>query len=468
MISVVEEEEAKAIIPSSKSSPLDYHSPTTRTTTGDTEFARPGGSSNPPVMFSPRRYLTLDVCRTIVTILAWYAASNTTILTTKWLFTNHFPYPLTVTTYSNSVAFLWALLLSTIFPKLRPATPPSRHEMTHYIIPIGFCTGLEIGCSNLALKLLTVSFGTILKGGGPIFTFGFGLLFGLETFSKPITLALFLIFLGIALASLGEKGHEFQLFGFCLQLFSTALGGLRWAMTHKILQQGDDGDQQHQRQEPMSPLTATLYTSPMTALFVLPFAIGFEGSAVYNQERHQYQDQHNEVNDDDFAIFWLLSIMTGIATLVFLLLMSEYWLVKATSSLALSVAGVFKELLTIGGGLFFFAEDIDWLNVIGFVTCQLGIVTYVCLRTSKHGDNDEDDENYESIEQCQDRLQHEHSYKFEDEERLTKEEIEIMELPTSLYKDNENTTSHNNNDIHHRHHKDQDNQDTMTMGGTMT
>ena len=34
--------------------------------------------------------------------------------------------------------------------------------------------------------------------------------------------------------------------------------------------------------------------------------------------------------------------MTLIATLVFVLLMTEFWLVRATSSLTLSVAAVFK------------------------------------------------------------------------------------------------------------------------------
>jgi len=171
---------------------------------------------------------------TIMTILSWYTMSNVIILLTKWLFSNYFSYPLTVTVYSNSIASLWALLLSR-HSKWR-ITKPSQRQFRHFIIPIGITMGLEIGSTNLALKLLTVSFGTILKGGGPIFTFLWGYLFGVESFSCHILGCLLVIATGIVLATLGEGDTDFQLVGFCLQLFGSCLGGLRWAMTHKILQ----------------------------------------------------------------------------------------------------------------------------------------------------------------------------------------------------------------------------------------
>ena len=59
---------------------------------------------------------------------------------------------------------------------------------------------------------------------------------------------------------------------------------------------------------------------------------------------------------------------------------------NATSSLALSVAGVLKEFITIGGGIFFFSERLDLLNVVGLILCQVGILSYVKLR---YDSNDE-------------------------------------------------------------------------------
>jgi len=343
---------------------------------------------------------TTSLCQTTATILVWYALSNLIILTTKWLFNNHFDYPLTVTFFSNFVSSLWAAGLSR-HPKLR-APFPSKHQFRSYILPIGFLQALEIGCSNLALNILTVSFGTILKGSAPIFTFGWGLVFGLEGFSLPTVGCLVTIAVGIALASLGE-GQEFQLVGFSLQLFATAMGGMRWAMTHKLLQQdttttehtqdtttentvlrreNDDFDDQPPIHQTMSPLTTSLYTQPVTALCVLPVALGLELSSIWNMFSKSTDDNNNNSDNhsNNIEAIIILSTMTGIATLVFFLLMSEYWLVKMTSSLSMSVAATFKELLTIGGGVLFFADKIYLLNVIGFCTCQFGIFFYVFLR----------------------------------------------------------------------------------------
>lgn len=305
----------------------------------------------------PPRIRTL--CQTGLTLASWYCISSAIILTTKWLFNSHFPHPLTVTTFSNSITTVWALLISRI-PRFRPE-PLTRRQFIEYVLPIGITTALEIGFSNIALKLLTVSFGTILKGGAPIFTMFWGLLFRVETFSFNLLLSLLTIAFGIALASLGE-GHSFSLTGFILQLLSTALGGLRWAMTHVLLK-GADSDA-------MPPLTATLYTSPTTALCVLPFAVGLEAVPAWDR-----------ISGFDAAEFrTVLLTMLLVASLVFFLLISEYWLVNATSSLALSVAGVFKELLTIGGGIYLFAEHITFLNTVGFIICQVGIFAYMYLR----------------------------------------------------------------------------------------
>ena len=336
--------------------------------------------------------ITTSLWRTSLTILTWYILSNSIILTTKWLFEGYFPFPLTVTFYSNVVASLWAAGLS--WRCVPPQQRLTRHLFTRYVLPIGLTTALEIGCSNLALEILTVSFGTILKGLAPLFTFLWGLTFGLEQFSYPICACLIAMATGITLATLGE-GQEFQIAGFTLQLFSTCLSGLRWATTHKLLQGGGashsanrhhnannnsssntNHDGTHSTTPTMtrlSPLTATLYTAPTTSLCILPVALLLEGRKIW---------QH-ETSDGIQEIGLVISCMTTIATLIFGLIMSEYWLVSATSSLALSVAAVLKELLTIGGGILFFADHVDALNVVGFSVCQGGILAYVCLRYDK-------------------------------------------------------------------------------------
>lgn len=322
-------------------------------------------------MFSPRVRRSF---RTIIVLFSWYCISTSIILITKWVLSGQsdesgesdesdesklFSFPLTVTTFSNSLTSVWAFLVSR-HPNHRPERL-TRRQFKEYVLPIGAATAMEIGFSNVALKLLAVSFGTILKGGAPVFTMMWGLLLGIETYSGSLCLSLITIVLGIGLASLGE-GDDFAVLGFILQLSATALGGLRWAMTHVLLK----GDSTHR----MPPVTATLYTSPTTAACVLPFALFLEGRDVLSHL--------GGLKALDYVK--ILAVLTVIATLVFILLVSEYWLVSETSSLALSVAGIFKELLTILGGVVLFREHLSSLNAIGFVVCQIGIAAYVYMR----------------------------------------------------------------------------------------
>ena len=72
----------------------------------------------------------------------------------------------------------------------------------------------------------------------------------------------------------------------------------------------------------------------------------------------------------------LLPALVGLAFCVFGLLVSEFALVRLTSSLALSIFGVVKELLTIGVAAAFLGERLTVLNLIGGVLGVLGVLMY--------------------------------------------------------------------------------------------
>ena len=318
-----------------------------------------------------------EILRTMFVILGWYSISTTVILTSKWVLSRPawgegrklFPFPLLLTTSSNTVATLWAIGFSR-HRGFQPAPFPTR-SLIYYVIPIGAVTALDLGCSNVALKLLDVSFGTIIKGASPIFTMLWALSFGIESFSVNVLLSLVAIGSGVALAAFGEGSH-FMVAGFLLQLFATALAGLRWALT-QILLKGEENR--------MPPMAVILYTSPATAICLAPVAVVREGTAAM---KHLCELPSNK-------LALLAGLLIGIGSLVFVLLMSEYWLVECTSSLALSVCAVFKELLTIGGGVGLLHERLSVLNMMGFIICQCGIGSYVWFR-SKRDANSKDTE----------------------------------------------------------------------------
>ncbi len=309
-----------------------------------------------------------EMLRTAFVILGWYTISATVILTSKWVLSKPawgearklFPFPLLLTTSSNTVATVWAFGFARHHSFRAP--PLTAKSLKNYVIPIGAVTALDLGCSNIALKLLDVSFGTIIKGAAPVFTMMWGLAFGIEAFSLNVLLSLIAISSGVALAAFGEGSH-FMVTGFLLQLFATALAGLRWALT-QILLKGENR---------MPPVAVILYTSPATAVCLAPVAVIREGSAALKHLRELPSNK----------ILLLAGLLVAIGSLVFVLLMSEYWLVEFTSSLALSVCAVFKELLTIGGGVGLLHEQLTFLNILGFVISQCGIGSYVWFRSRK-------------------------------------------------------------------------------------
>ncbi|KAJ8903858.1 hypothetical protein NDN08_000391 [Rhodosorus marinus] len=291
-------------------------------------------------------------------IVLWYFLSSSIIFATKWELTDKFPFPLFVTFNSNLVTSLLAIVI-TRFPGRRQR-PLSKESFYKFVLPIGACVAVEIGCSNVALKLLEVSFSTVLKGSAPIFVMFWAVILGAEVFSWRLMASLLMIAIGIGLATAGEG--EFKVLGLVLMIVSVAMSGFRWALTHTLLQGAEEGR--------MTPLNAMLYTSPITGLFVLPFALGFEIKGIVGL-----------LAELSSAEKWrIFAVLLAIGVFVAFLLLTEYTLVRATSSLTVSVAGIFKELVTIVGGIIIFHDNFDLLNIIGFVVCQIGILDYIILR----------------------------------------------------------------------------------------
>ena len=57
-------------------------------------------------------------------------------------------------------------------------------------------------------------------------------------------------------------------------------------------------------------------------------------------------------------------------------MLAEYALLQLTSSLTLSVLGIFKELLCIAGAVIVFGDAFTPLNAVGFAGCVGGLLAY--------------------------------------------------------------------------------------------
>lgn len=119
----------------------------------------------------------------------------------------------TASRLSDSITTVWALLISRIL-RFRPE-PLTRRQFIDYVLPMGITIALETGSSNIVLKLLTMSFGTILKGGAHIFTMFWRLLFRVETFSVNLLALLTLVALRWLRSAKGIRFHILGLFYNC-------------------------------------------------------------------------------------------------------------------------------------------------------------------------------------------------------------------------------------------------------------
>ena len=72
----------------------------------------------------------------------------------------------------------------------------------------------------------------------------------------------------------------------------------------------------------------------------------------------------------------LVGALLGISLLVFVLSITEFWLVRLTSSLTLAVLGILKEICTIVFAVLLLGDRLTALDVAGFAVASLGVLLY--------------------------------------------------------------------------------------------
>ena len=130
------------------------------------------------------------------------------------------------------------------------------------------------------------------------------------------------------------------------------------------------------------PIDMMYHIQPWMIIGLLPLAFIFEILPSINFI--DYDDHHPSLNKNDFPTlemipdFWH-QIMIG-SFLAFLMEFSEYLLLTFTSSLTLSLAGIFKEIFTLYLAVNFNGDQMSLTNFIGLIVCLLGIIIHVMLK----------------------------------------------------------------------------------------
>jgi len=130
-----------------------------------------------------------------------------------------------------------------------------------------------------------------------------------------------------------------------------------------------DNAKNAERRPEVNPVAFLWYTSPWAALTLVP--AGFMKELMPLLESPFMQDRKSFLE--------VVALASVGALVAFFLLLAELLLVRATSGLTLSVAGIFKEVLTICASILILGEELSLVNTLGLGVTLLGVVAYNVL-----------------------------------------------------------------------------------------
>ncbi|KAI9014098.1 triose-phosphate transporter family-domain-containing protein, partial [Hyaloraphidium curvatum] len=288
-------------------------------------------------------------------IAGWYTLSTAINVFNKWFFGRgkleyHYPYPVFVTSCHMLVhTIISFVVLYSAWPDWRPTKVISGWDYGTKIMPCAFAAGVDIALTNSSLQYITLSFATMIKSAAPIVILFFSFLFGLEQPRFALLIIIVTISAGTALMVFGEL--RFVLAGFVSASLATLASGLRWTLTHLLLAKEELGIN--------NPVATNLYLAPAMAICMLLVGLALEGLP-------RMADKGPE-----------LFLYVGLSgTVAWALVMFEYGVIMTAGALTFSVAGIFKEILTIAVSHLVFGDQLQAVNLIGLGISLSGIIAY--------------------------------------------------------------------------------------------
>ncbi|XP_074537532.1 solute carrier family 35 member C2-like [Halichoeres trimaculatus] len=303
--------------------------------------------------------------RTIGLVLLYYAFSIGITFYNKWLMKD-FHYPLFMTLVHLTIIFCMSTLTRHLMQCAtgKPRIILSWRDYLRKVAPTAFATALDIGLSNWSFLFITISLYTMTKSSAVLFILFFSLLFKLEEPNPFLIVVVLLIATGLFMFTF--ESTQFNLEGFIMVLLASFIGGIRWTLTQVLMQKAELGLQ--------NPIDAMYHLQPLMFIGLFPLFLFNEGLSLSTT------DKLFRVTEVSPLVYSLLRLSVG-GLLAFGLGFSEFLLVCRTSSLTLSISGIFKEVCTLLLATSVMGDKMSVLNWLGFVVCLCGISLHVGLKT---------------------------------------------------------------------------------------
>lgn len=283
-------------------------------------------------------------------IMIWITLSSSVILQNAWILRDlKFNYPIFLTTFHLVYATIGTRMLlrfTHLLDGLADVQMSWERWLTN-IVPIGALFSASLILNNYAYLTLSVSFIQMLKAFTSVAVLGLSVMMGLEKMNPRTFIIVIAISTGVALASFGEL--NFVLGGFICQALGIAFEAARLVSIQKLL-----------AGVKMTPLVSLYYFAPVCAGFnaiLIPF---FEGYAPFEH-----------VLERVGGPIMLLNASTALC-----LNICVVYLIGSASSLVLTLSGVIKDILLVGGSVILLGSTVTFLQMFGYSIALLGLFIF--------------------------------------------------------------------------------------------
>ncbi|TVY57281.1 putative transporter [Lachnellula cervina] len=323
----------------------------------------------------------------------WYIFSLSISIYNKWMFSaDHldFKFPLFTTCMHMLVQFSLSSLVLYFLPQFRPrydsisnphnaqttdsdlaqheadSKKPLMTRMFYFtrIGPCGMATGLDIGLGNTSLKFITLTFYTMCKSSSLAFVLLFAFLFRLETPSWRLVAIIATMTVGVVMMVAGEV--DFSTLGFILVISAAFFSGFRWGLTQILLLRNPATS---------NPFSSIFYLAPVMFFSLLLLAIPVEGFPALFQGLGTLMEVKGSILGPCILLFP--------GAIAFCMTASEFALLQRTSVVTLSIAGIFKEVVTILAAGLVFHDTLTPINISGLFVTIGAIAAYNYIKIRK-------------------------------------------------------------------------------------
>lgn len=202
------------------------------------------------------------------------------------------------------------------------------------------------------------------KSSSLAFVLLFAFAFRLETPTCRLITIIATMTLGVVLMVFGEV--EFKLGGFLLVISAAFFSGFRWGLTQILLLRNPATS---------NPFSSIFFLTPVMFVTLLSIAIPVEGFGALLEGLRTLSAEWGTIMTPLFLLFP--------GCIAFCMTASEFALLQRTSVVTLSIAGIFKEVVTISAASLVFHDRLTLINFVGLLTTMLAIMSYNYIKITK-------------------------------------------------------------------------------------